>query len=101
MSATLPGTGGPSSLDYKATRPDSTNPVGEVALHTHDPCLRHWRLALKNTQYLRSARQKRTVHVKSPLSQRVAFVDSSFAENKQDRRSVSGEAVKYAAGVVS
>ena len=84
-----------------ATRPDISNAVREVARHAHDPSLRHWEAALKIVQYLKGTRELGITYKKSPLSQLVAFADSSYAESKQDRRSVSGGAVLYAGGVVS
>jgi len=84
-----------------ATRPDIANAVREVARHAHNPSLRHWKAALKIVQYLKGTRELGTVYEKSPSSQLVAFADSSYAESKQERRSVSGGAVLYAGGVVS
>ena len=76
------------------SRPDISNAVREVARHAHNPCMR-------NVQHLKGTREKGIVYEKSPSSQLVAFADSSYAENKQDWRSVSGGAVLYAGGVVS
>ena len=84
-----------------ATRPDISNAVREVARHAHDPSEKHWRAVLRIIEYLRGTRDKGIVYKRSPACRLVAYADSSFAENKQDRRSVSGGVVLLARGAIS
>ena len=84
-----------------ASRPDIANAVREVTRYAPNPSPRHWKAALKIIQYLMGTRELGIVYEKCPSSKLVAFADSSYAESKQDRRSVSGGAVLYAEGVVS
>ena len=84
-----------------ATRPDISNAVREVARHVHDPSEPHWSAALKIVKYLKGTRDRGITYRKSSASNLVAYADSSFAENKQDRRSVSGGAALYGGCVVS
>ena len=84
-----------------ATRPDISNAVREVARHSHDPSKKHWRAALKIIEYLKETRTMGITYKKSPSCRLVAYADSSFAENKDDRRSVSGGAILCAGAVVS
>ena len=72
-----------------------------MARQAHDPSAQHWKAVLKIIQYLRGTRDLGIIYKKSPACRLVAFADSSYPENKEDRRSVSGGVVLLAGGAVS
>lgn len=84
-----------------ATSPDILNAVREVAPHAHNPIdVRNRRAALKVVECLKNPRENGITYVKFPLRPLVACGYSSFAEDIQDRPSVSGGVVVYSGGVV-
>ncbi|CAN0166280.1 unnamed protein product [Discosporangium mesarthrocarpum] len=71
--------------------------VRAMAIYSHDPTDRQWKVGLKVLQFLRTTRTCGLTF----YTHLAAFVVSSFAGDENDRPSVSGGAVIFAGVVVS
>ena len=83
------------------TRPDVTNAVRAVARQAHDPAERHWRAVRKIIAYLNKTKNVGLVFVKDGDRKLSVYVDADYANNDNDRRSVSGVAVMVGGTVVN
>ena len=75
------------------TRPDIVIAVRAVVRQDHDPANRHWRPVRKIIAYHNKTKNLRLVFVKDGDQKLSVYVDADYANNDNDRRSVSGVAV--------
>ena len=83
------------------TRPDIANAVGAVARQAHDSAERHWRAVRKIIAYLNKTKDLGFVFVKDGDQKLSVYVDADYANQGNDRRSVSGVAVMVGGTVVN
>jgi len=91
------------SLMWVATmsRPDIANAVREVARHAHDPSRKHWDAVQRILKFLKYTRTMGLTFDKGKGLDLVAYSDSDYARDEQDRRSVSGAAIMCSGACVS
>ena len=83
------------------TRPNVANPIRAIALHSHNPSLRHWKGLRKIMGYLKGTRDLGIVFRRGGGLTLSLYVDADYADKANDRRSVSGPAVMLEGSVVS
>ena len=83
------------------TRPEIADAVRQVARQAHDPAPRHWKAALKILKYLRGTSDLGVNFSRKGEDRLTAYVDASFGDKNDDRRSVSGAVILFAGGAVS
>ena len=82
------------------TRPDIVNAVRAVARHSHNPCERHWKAAVKILAYIKSTRDLGITYKKGEELTLSVYTDADYASKDKDRRSISGVAVMLRNAVV-
>ena len=82
------------------SRPDIANAVRSVARRAHDPTDDDWSAVTKILGYLRGTKE-RGLTLTGARGGLVAYADSNYATDKEDRKSVSGGAVFYGRSCVS
>ena len=70
-------------------RPDIANAARAVVRHSHDPCERHWKVAMKILAYLNSTRDLGTTYKKREELLMSAYTDADYGSKETDRRSNS------------
>ena len=75
------------------TRPDIANAARAVARHSHNPCERHWKAAVKILAYLNSTRDLGITYKKGEELTLSVYTDADYASKETGRRSISGVAV--------
>ena len=76
------------------TRPIIANVARAVARHSHNPCERHWKAAIKILAYLNSTRDLVITYTKWEELSLSVYKDADYcASKKTDKRSISGVAV--------
>ena len=75
------------------TRPDIANDARAVALHSHNPCERHWKAAVKILAYPSSTRDLGITYKKGEELSLSVYTDADYARKETDRRSISDVAV--------
>ena len=75
------------------TKPDIANAVRTVARHSHNPCERHRKAAVKIIAYLNSTRNFGITRKKGEELTLSVYTDADYPSKETDRRSISGVAV--------
>ena len=75
------------------TRPDIANAARAVARHSHNPCERHWKAAMKAFANLNSTRNQGITYTKGEELSLSVYTDADYAIKETDRRSISGVGV--------
>ena len=83
------------------TRPDIYNAVRAVARYSNAPKWVHWTAALHILMYVRGTSSFGITFQRGYSMESVLYVDSDFASNPADRRSVSGALVMFAGACVA
>ena len=83
------------------SRPDIANAVREVARHAHDPFRKHGDAVKRILKFLKHTRSVGLTFDKGKGLDLVAYSDSDYARDEQDRRSVSGAAIMCSGACVS
>ena len=77
------------------TRPDIANAARAVARHSHSPCERHWKAAVKILAYLNSTRNLGITYKKTEELSLSVYKDADYDSKEIGRRSISGVAAMY------
>ena len=77
------------------TRSDIANASRAVARHSHNPCERHWKAAVKILAYLNSTRNLGITYKKAQEVLLSVYKNADYDSKEIDRRSISGVAVMY------
>ena len=83
------------------SRPDIANAVREVTRHAHDPSRKHWDAVKRILKFLKHTRTLGLTFEKGKGLDLVAYSDSDYARDEQDRRAVSGAAIMCSGACVS
>ena len=83
------------------TRLGISNAVHAMARHSHNPTERHWKAGLKIMSYLHGTRFMRLTFVRGSGLDLTAYGDADYADNSNDRRSVSGSVITLGGAAVS
>ena len=83
------------------SRPDITNAVRAVSRHSNSPAERHWKAVLQIIRYLLGTKDLSLTFKWGSGLEISVFADANYAENADDRRSVSGVAVTVGESSVS
>ena len=75
------------------TRPDIANAGRAVARHSHNPCERHWKAAVKILAYLNSTWDLGITYKKGEELSLSVYTDADYASKETYRRSISGVGV--------
>ena len=77
------------------TRPDIPNAATTVTRHSHNPCERHWKAAVKILAYLNSTRNLGITYTKAEEISLSVYKDADYDSKEIGRRSISGAAAMY------
>ena len=75
------------------TRLDISNAVRAVARYSHNPTDKHWKAVLKIMAYLHGTRGMGLTFVRGSGLNLTAYSDADYADESNDRRSVSGTVI--------
>ena len=75
------------------TRLDISNAVRAVARYSHNPTDKHWKAVLKSMAYLHGTRGMGLTFVRGSGLNLTAYSDADYADESNDRRSVSGTVI--------
>ena len=75
------------------TRPDIANAARAVARHSHNPCKKHRKAAVKTLAYLNSTRDLGITYKKREKLSLSVYTDADYASKETDMRSIWGVAV--------
>ena len=75
------------------TRPGIANAARAVSRHSHNPCERHWKAAVKILAYLNSTRDLEITYKEGEELSLSVYTDADYACKETDRGSTSGVAV--------
>ena len=83
------------------TRPDISNAVCAVPCKSHNPTDGHWKAVMKIITYLHGSRGLGLTFVRSSRLGLTTSSDADYADESNDRRSVSGTVVTLGSTAVS
>jgi hypothetical protein len=91
------------SLLYIAicTRPDIADAVRNVATQTSEPTTKHLTAAKRILRYLKHTQDTNLTYQRESKNQIVGYVDASWGENKNTRKSTTGFVFCYARGAIA
>ena len=82
------------------TRPDISNAVRAVARYSHNPTGRHWKAVMKIMAYLHGIRGVGLAFVRRSMVKLTLFRGADYADESNDKRSVSGMVVTLGCAVL-
>jgi Reverse transcriptase (RNA-dependent DNA polymerase) len=74
----------------KKTYPEISNPVRECASHMDNPSTEHWKALARIVGYLKGTKNHGLIYRKPTDMNVTGFVDSDYASNKENRKSITG-----------
>ena len=77
------------------TRPDVANAARAVTRHSHNPCERHWKAAVKILAYLNSTRNLEITYKKAEELSLSVYKNADHDSKEMGRRSILGVAAMY------
>ncbi|XP_055904350.1 uncharacterized protein LOC129940122 [Eupeodes corollae] len=85
----------------QGTRPDIAHAVGVVSKYLSNPGHAHWKAVKRIMRYLKGTIDAKIEYSKNDDSELLAYSDADWANEVDDRRSVSGYILKMQGGPIS